>query len=97
MIYRWPYCAVRVTHIPTGTVAEANKGHSQYRMREWCFRILRAKLTAFPDGKTPAGLVRTYDFTADRVTDERTGASVDDVQGFLDGDMDRVRRARSVE
>lgn len=84
----WPNSLVRVTHLPSGHIVEA-EGRSQYRARAKCFEMLEGKLWAFPEGHDhPQELVRTYDIEGDFTVNERTGETRPGVQSFLDGSID---------
>ena len=81
---RWASWAIRITHLPTGTVVETDEmgcaTRSMWRAKQRLMEQLRAKLAAGPQ---PSALVREYDLIADTVTDNlgtRTGA-----QRVLDG------------
>ena len=98
--------AVRVTHVPTGTVATCQNEKSQLQNREQAMRILRARLLARAraDAEADASAaraaqvrtvdrserVRTYNFGENRVVDHRSGYKAYNLDAVLDGDLDAV-------
>lgn len=94
--------AVRITHLPTGTVAECQQERSQIKNKETAMKLLRAKLYSarleeetsrrYQARKLQIGTrgrsekIRTYNFPQDRITDHRIGKTVHDVHGFLQGE-----------
>jgi len=98
--------AVRVRHIPTGTVAYCCDERSQHRNKAKALEVLRARLYAKmmresqdienAARKTQVGSgqrgdkVRTYRFQDDRVVDHRIGKKIR-LADVLDGDLDALR------
>ncbi|KAM7408405.1 hypothetical protein PAMA_002227 [Pampus argenteus] len=94
--------AVRIVHLPTGTVAECQQERSQMKNKEKAMKALRAKLYSkkleeetskrYNQRKIQIGTkgrsekIRTYNFAQDRITDHRIGATVHDVKSFLLGE-----------
>lgn len=79
--------AIRITHLPTGTVVECQDERSQYKNKDRAMQILRSKLYEAEQAKQNAAVaaerksqigtgdrsdrVRTYNFPQNRVTDHR--------------------------
>lgn len=97
--------AVRMTHIPTGVVAQCQNERSQLKNKEQCLRILRARLFELELQKREEELValegdqqkiewgsqiRSYVFHPyNMVKDHRTGTETSDTQGVMDGDLNK--------
>ncbi|MDQ0202400.1 peptide chain release factor 2 [Pectinatus haikarae] len=93
--------AVRMTHIPTGVVAQCQNQRSQLQNREQCLKLLRARLFELEIQKKEAELaklegdqqkiewgsqIRSYVFHPyNLVKDHRTNVETSDTQGVMDG------------
>ena len=77
MGWGWPYCNVRVTHIPSGISATANELRSQHRCRQAAIAMLKGMLWRKTVGPQP--LIRSYEIPDDATTipDLETGACID--------------------
>jgi peptide chain release factor 1 len=98
--------AVRITHLPTGTVVSCQNEKSQLQNKESALRILRARLLALAQEQRDAEAsaarssqvrtvdrserVRTYNFPENRVADHRTGYKAHNLDVVLAGDLDAV-------
>jgi peptide chain release factor 2 len=96
--------AVRITHLPTGTVAASQAQRSQLQNRATAMKLLLSKLYAQRQDAQKAEMerfygekgsvswgnqIRSYVFQPYRmVKDLRTGVQTSDVQGVMDGDLD---------
>jgi peptide chain release factor 1 len=98
--------AVRITHIPTGTVVSMQNEKSQLQNREAGLRVLRARLlqaaqeqadSAASDARRSqvrtvdrSERVRTYNFAENRISDHRVGFKAYNLDQVLDGALDDV-------
>lgn len=98
--------AVRITHLPTGIVAQCQDEKSQIQNREKCMRIIRAKLleaaqeeqrkSLASDRKSQVGTgdrserIRTYNYPQGRVTDHRIGLTLHKLDAVVDGDLQEL-------
>ena len=98
--------AIRVTHIPTGTVVECQDERSQFKNKDKALKILRSRLldekqrehdaAIASDRKSQVGTgdrserIRTYNYPQGRVTDHRIGLTLYKLDQILNGDIDEV-------
>lgn len=98
--------AIRVTHIPTGTVVECQDERSQYKNKDKALKILRSRLfdakkqehdaAIASDRKNQVGTgdrserIRTYNYPQGRLTDHRIGLTLYKLDQVLNGDLDEV-------
>jgi len=96
--------AVRITHIPTGIVAQCQNERSQHKNRAMAMKVLRAKIyekelqekaekekELYASKKEIAwgSQIRSYIMHPYKmVKDHRTGVTIGDVEGVLDGALD---------
>jgi peptide chain release factor 1 len=97
------YSAVRITHIPTGTVVSCQDEKSQIKNREKGMRVLRSRLYEMElerqhqlmakERKSQVGSgdrsekIRTYNFPQNRVTDHRVGLTIHQLSEVMDGKL----------
>jgi peptide chain release factor 1 len=98
--------AVRITHVPTGTVVSMQNEKSQLQNREAGMRVLRARLLAAAQEQADSAAsdarrlqvrtvdrserVRTYNYPENRISDHRVGYKAYNLDQVLDGALDDV-------
>ena len=98
--------AIRITHIPTGTVVECQDERSQHKNRARAMSLLKARLLDEQRGKQNAEQaesrrlqvgsgdrsqrIRTYNFPQGRVTDHRINLTLYRLPEIIQGDLDAV-------
>ena len=98
--------AVRITHIPTGTVAECQDDRSQHRNRAKAMQVLSARIqeaerlkresaeAAERKGLIGSGdrsdRIRTYNFPQGRITDHRINLTLYKLNSVMEGDLGEV-------
>jgi peptide chain release factor 1 len=98
--------AVRITHLPTGTMVAIQDEKSQHKNKAKALNVLRARLLEVERQRMAdergvqrrsqvgsgdrAEKIRTYNFPDDRITDHRIGLTVHNLPGVLEGDLDRI-------
>lgn len=95
--------AIRITHVPTGTVVQCQSDRSQHKNRATAMKQLKAKLyelemmkrrekqDAIEASKSDIGWghqIRSYVLDQSRIKDLRTGVEKGNTQAVLDGDID---------
>jgi len=101
--------AVRITHLPTGTVVSCQNEKSQLQNREQALRILRARLLALAEEQAAqeasdsrraqvrtvdrSERIRTYNFPENRISDHRVGFKAYNLDQVLDGEIDDMIQA----
>jgi len=100
------YSAVRITHIPTGTVVSCQDEKSQIKNRDKGMRVLRSRLYEVEMDKQNAELakarkeqvgtgdrsekIRTYNFPQNRMTDHRIGLTLHQLDLVMEGQLQRI-------
>ena len=103
------YSAIRMTHLPTGLVAQCQDERSQQRNKEKCLATLKARILdqkrREEEAKTGASRlslrgsgdrserIRTYNFPQNRLTDHRVDITLYSLDRIIEGDMDPVLSA----
>ena len=98
--------AIRITHIPTGTVVECQDERSQHKNKEKALKVLRSRLYDMEKAKHDAEIagerraqvgtgdrserIRTYNYPQGRVTDHRIGLTLYKLEQILNGDLDEL-------
>ena len=98
--------AVRITHLPTGTVVSCQNEKSQLQNKESAMRVLRARLHQLAQDEADEAAsvqrrsqirtvdrserIRTYNFPENRIADHRTGYKAYNLDVVLDGDLDPI-------
>lgn len=98
--------AIRVTHLPTGTVVECQDERSQYKNKARALSILASRLAEAERERQAASLadtrrsqigmgfrnerIRTYNFPQSRVTDHRIGLTLYKIDSIMDGNLDEL-------
>ncbi|MDR0979151.1 MAG: peptide chain release factor 1 [Lachnospiraceae bacterium] len=98
--------AVRLTHTPTGVVAECQTERSQLQNREYAMKLLKSRIYEIElrkqeeklasERKSQVGTgdrsekIRTYNYPQGRITDHRIGLSIYQMESFLNGNIDEM-------
>ena len=105
--------AVRITHIPTGTVVECQDDRSQHRNKEKAMKVLvtrirdaqvqaqHAEQAATRKSLVGSGdrseRIRTYNFPQGRITDHRVNLTWYKIEAMMAGDLDDMFNALAAE
>lgn len=98
--------AIRITHIPTGTVVECQDQRSQHQNKDKAMMVLRARLYDAEKAKMDAEIagerkaqvgtgdrserIRTYNYPQGRVSDHRINLTLYKLEAILNGDLDEL-------
>jgi len=103
--------AVRLRHRPTGLVVSCQTERDQYQNRAVALSMLRAKLWEKQETESAQVLseqrsiigrgmraekIRTYNFPQDRVTDHRINKSWHNLDGIIDGKLQKITEAMMI-
>lgn len=105
--------AVRITHLPSGLVVTCQDEKSQIKNKAKAMKVLASRLYDLYKGAADSELsenrrsqigsgdrserIRTYNFPQGRVTDHRIGLTLYKLEAFLDGDMDEMIDALTLD
>jgi peptide chain release factor 1 len=100
------YSAIRITHLPTGTVVSCQDEKSQIKNREKAMRVLRSRLYEVEMEKQHEALakerkqqvgsgdrsekIRTYNFPQNRLTDHRIGLTIHQLSEVMEGRLQPI-------
>lgn len=98
--------AIRITHLPTGTIIECQDERSQHKNKDKAMKILRSRILEAErekqnkeiagERKSQVGTgdrserIRTYNYPQGRVSDHRIGLTLYKLEAILNGDLDEV-------
>ena len=98
--------AIRITHLPTGTVVECQDERSQYKNKDRAMKILRSKILEAEREKQHDAIagerraqvgtgdrserIRTYNYPQGRVSDHRINLTLYKIDAILNGDLDEI-------
>src|SRR5882762_7132800 len=100
------YSAIRITHLPTGTVVQCQDERSQHKNKARAMKVLRSRLLDFEiqkqkdaiakDRRSQVGTgersekIRTYNFPQNRLTDHRVNVTIHRLPEIMEGDLDSL-------
>ena len=98
--------AIRITHLPTGTVVECQDERSQHKNKEKAMKVLRSRLYDAEKAKHDAEIagerksqvgtgdrserIRTYNYPQGRISDHRISLTLYKIEQMLNGDLDEL-------
>ncbi|MFD1313986.1 peptide chain release factor 1 [Namhaeicola litoreus] len=100
------YSAVRLTHVPTGIVAQCQDQKSQHKNKEKALKVLRSRLyeqelqkkldedaaqrKTLVSSGDRSAKIRTYNYPQGRVTEHRIGLTIYDLSSVINGDLTKI-------
>jgi len=100
------YSAVRLTHEPSGIVAQCQDQKSQHKNKDKALKVLRSRLyeqelakkleadsekrSSLVSSGDRSAKIRTYNYPQGRVTDHRIGLTLYDLQNIVNGDIRKL-------
>ena len=98
--------AIRIIHLPTGTVVECQDERSQHKNKDKAMKILRSRILEVEREKQESAIagerksqvgtgdrserIRTYNYPQGRVSDHRIGLTLYKIDAILNGDLDEL-------
>ena len=105
--------AVRITHLPSGTVVTSQDEKSQIKNRERAMKVLKARVYDMMQQEAHAEYaekrksavgtgdrserIRTYNYPQNRVTDHRIGLTIQKLDQIIDGNLGEIIEALAIE
>ena len=96
--------AIRIVHIPTGTVVDCQDERSQGKNKDKALKVMKSRLAALEREKRESAIaserrsqvgtgdrserIRTYNYPQGRVTDHRIGLTLYSIESFVNGKLD---------
>ncbi|MCK5677987.1 MAG: peptide chain release factor 1 [Flavobacteriaceae bacterium] len=100
------YSAVRLTHLPSGIVAQCQDQKSQHKNKDKAFKVLRTRLyeqelqkkldadsekrLTMVSSGDRSAKIRTYNYSQGRVTEHRIGLTLYDLNNIINGDIHKI-------
>jgi peptide chain release factor 1 len=100
------YSAVRLTHVPTGLVAQCQDQKSQHKNKDKAMKVLRSRLyeqelekklaadsakrNSLVSSGDRSAKIRTYNYPQGRVTEHRIGLTMYDLSNIINGDIHKI-------
>ena len=98
--------AVRITHLPTGTVVQCQDEKSQHKNKAKALKVLRSRILELASEKAAneradarreqvgtgerSEKIRTYNYPQSRVTDHRAGLTLHKLESIVEGNLDEL-------
>lgn len=98
--------AIRITHLPSGTVVECQDERSQFKNKDKAMKILRSRILEAEQAKQHEAIagerkaqvgsgdrserIRTYNFPQGRISDHRIGLTLYKIEQMMNGELDEL-------